>query len=122
MRTKQEIAELLADNSANPPMNDSIVKEALKQLKGIAPRMKGLTSDKDNFYRFSLPKDGGEVRVSVIVEQGPNEDAGSFNAPRITGKSAGLVNDENMYASIYALKPSNRTGSELYQMTVTIFK
>ena len=110
-----------AADFANPKFDESVVKEVKKQLKSLTPQLLKATGNKMNFTTFNLPKDGGQVRVSVHVEDGPNEDAGSINTT-VRANGAGLLSDKNMYAYVEPLKPSQRMGGEFYHMAVTIFK
>jgi hypothetical protein len=121
VKTSKELAQLLAADFANPKFDESVVKEVKKQLKSLTPQLMKATGNKMNFTTFNLPKDGGQVRVSVHVEDGPNEDAGSINTT-VRANGAGLLSDKNMYAYVEPLKPSQRMGSEFYHMAVTIFK
>ena len=106
----------------NPQVDDTVVKDVMKELKKLSPKLMKATRDDFSFDTFNLPNGGPEVRVSVTVVTDPNEEAGTIKKPRISSRSAALMSDEKMDARLHSLRPSQRTKSEFYHLDVTIFK
>lgn len=122
-RALREAAGTEYDHSEylNPPVNDAVVKDVMKELKKLSPKLLKATRNDFSFTTFNLPS-GPEVRVSVDVVTDPNEEAGTIKTPRFGTRSAVLMSDEKMDVRLHSLRVSERTKNEYYHLTVTVFK
>ena len=66
MRTKQELAHLLASDYANPAIDQKTVTEAAKQVNKLLPKILKAKSDQFNFATVDLPE--GTARVGIMIE------------------------------------------------------
>lgn len=110
-----------AYNYTDPQVDTAVVKDIMKELKKLSPKLLKATRNDFSFMTFNLP-DGPEVRVSMTVVTDPNEEAGTIKTPKLSSSSAVLVSDEKMDVRLHSLRPSQRTKSEFYHLDVTIFK
>jgi hypothetical protein len=121
---KRALREAAGDvyDYSKPQIDANVVKNAMKELKKLSPKLLKATRNDGTFTKFNLP-DGPEVRVSVEVVVGePNEEAGTIKTPKFSPQGAVLVSDEKIDVRLHPLTVSQRYGSELYHMYVTIFK
>ena len=125
---KRALREAAGDvyDYSKPQIDADVVKNAMKELKKLSPKLLKATRSDGTFAKFNLPdgtRVGPEVRVSVEVVVGePNEEAGTIKTPKFNAQGAVLVSDETMDVRLHPLTVSQRYGSELYHMYVTIFK
>ena len=117
MRTKQELAHLLASDYANPAIDQKTVTEAAKQVNKLLPKILKAKSDQFNFATVDLPE--GTARVGIMIEKGKNTET-HINSPTFDSRNGILISNDQIYAYIQALKPSQRRGGEKYSIGVIV--